>query len=163
VPPLPLHPKELYPKKTFTKPAAPEKWSKHIKKAKKDYKKNMGPEFSSLQTEKEATVSLYADYKKDSKYSSYLAHLRYKIDSVWEYPSYAKERGIEGELTLCFAIGENGSLINAKLLDPSGHPTLDQEAVRAIKDAAPFRHFPDGFSISRLNVLASFKYQFSAE
>jgi len=89
--------------------------------------------------------------------------LRYKIDSVWEYPSYAKERGIEGELTLCFAIGENGSLINAKLLDPSGHPTLDQEAVRAIKDAAPFRHFPDGFSISRLNVLASFKYQFSAE
>ena len=163
VPPLPLNPKELYPQKTFKKPVTPQKWSKLIKKTGKTFKKNLKPEIPSVQPEKEATVSLYADNKKHSKYSSYLSHLRYKIDSTWEYPSYAKERGIEGELTLCFSIGKNGRLTSIKLLEPSGHLTLDQEAILAIRDSAPFNPFPDSFIISTLNVLASFKYQFSAK
>ncbi|MEI6128124.1 MAG: energy transducer TonB [Pseudomonadota bacterium] len=125
-------------------------------------KKTFQP-LSALPVGKEATVSLYADNKKHSKYSSYLRHLRQKIDSAWEYPASAKERGIEGELRVLFSIEKTGGLLDVKLLQSSGNAVLDQEALRTLHSAAPFNPLPSSLSISRLNVHASFKYQFSSD
>jgi protein TonB len=160
VPPLPLHPQKI-----STKPVKTLKPLRQASKSDVEQKNtnNKKTEDPFTLKEKEATVTLYTDDKKHAKYSSYLAHLRYKIDSLWEYPSLAKEKRIEGELTLRFTIRKNGSLIEVKLLESSGQQVLDQEAFRTIHDAAPFKPFPDNFLISRLNVLATFKYQFSAE
>lgn len=117
----------------------------------------------SSELDREATVSLYPDDKKHAKYESYLSHLRHKIDSTWQYPAIAKESCLEGKLTLCFSIKKNGSLINVDLTSPSRHIILNHGALRAIRDSAPFNPFPKKFSITKLNVLATFNYQFSSD
>jgi TonB family protein len=166
VPPLPLSPKEIKAPPNITKNSESVTSSRLSKPAKKlnsgkAFRENKSSEFFLRKTEQEATVSLDANDKKHPKYSSYLDHLRYKISSVWQYPALAKKQGIQGELTLRFSIGRNGRLIGVKLLDPSGHSILDQEAMRTIHIATPFSPFPEGFNISKLNVLASFTYQFT--
>jgi TonB family protein len=126
----------------------------------KNINKGLKADNSNIAREKEATVSLYSDNKNNSIYTSYLASLRDKIDSTWQYPSFEKEHGIEGIVTLRFSIGEHGELIDINLTEPSNHLQLNQEAIRAILDASPFNQFPESFSISRLNVLATFTYNF---
>ena len=121
-------------------------------------KQNRGLPEPSHKTQREATVSLHAS---DKKYGSYLAHVRYKIDSVWEYPAEAKQQGIEGVLTIRFSILKDGRLAGVTLVRPSGQSPLDDETVQTIQRAAPFDSLPENLAINRLNVLATFSYQFS--
>ncbi len=113
--------------------------------------------------EEEATVTLFTDEHKDTKYSAYLAHLKQKIGSIWEYPVEAKEKHLQGELTLRFSLRPDGSLVDVKILEFSRHPVINQDTVRTIYAAAPFKPFPKEFTIARLNVLATFKYQIAAD
>lgn len=166
-----VQPPRLRPQEPVFTPEASEKpavVSKNTDTKKKSgqnrfFKNNDLPNHSAQAPEQEATVSLYAADKKESKYASYLQHVRYKIDSVWEYPPAAKERGVEGELTLRFSIAKNGTLVDVKLISSSGHDILDREALQTIHEASPFQPMPDKLSTSRLNILASFKYQFSPD
>ncbi len=148
-------------KKTKTteskKPASKLKKKKSTRTAKKKASE------SSSRKLKEATVSLNGIDPQNIKYSSYLAHLRYKIDSVWQYPPFAQKEGIEGRLTLRFSLDRAGTLVGVNILQDSGHPILDRESLRTIREAAPFNPIPKGFNLDRLNVLASFQYQYSAE
>jgi len=113
-------------------------------------------------SDKEATVSLdSAGGKKPSIYDPYVQHLRARINAVWEYPPEAKQRQLGGSLTLRFSISHNGSLIGVQMLRSSGNDILDREALRTIHDAAPFMPLPRSLAIERLNVLASFDYQFA--
>jgi TonB family protein len=104
----------------------------------------------------EATIYLH---DADTKYSSYLAHVKYKIESSWTYPSRAAEEGLGGKLMLRFSIGGNGDLLDVTLLKSSGYLVLDREALSAIQKAAPFKPLPSSFGLSRLNILSSFVYQ----
>ncbi len=135
----------------------------HITQTKEDKgtEKPIQPDYSDTIKAKEATVSLYPDNKEISKYSSYLEHLRSEINSAWQYPAFAKEHGLGGNLTLCFSIDKKGRLLDVMITDPSKHPALNSEAVNAIREAAPFNPFPEKYSISKLNVVATFTYQFS--
>ncbi len=135
------------------------------------YKKNDGtvrhlygtsPQHKPNTTKHEATVSLNDESTSRTKYSSYLDHIRYKINSSWQYPDAAKDQEIEGELTLCFSIEKSGRLINIDITEPSQHELLNNEAIRAINQAAPFYTFPGNFTISKLNVVATFSYNFSS-
>ena len=138
------------------------KKQKPVQKKNTEVKKRNRTEKNFPATKKEATVSLFETTRKKTKYSSYLSHLQERINSTWKYPPLAQQQGIEGTLTLRFSIHENGKLIGVKLLKSSGHSILDQEAVRTIQKAAPFNRLPELLSISKLNVLASFNYQYSA-
>lgn len=111
--------------------------------------------------EKEATVSLDSVGEKPSRYDPYLQHLRNRINAVWEYPSEAKQQQLGGSLTLRFSIAHDGSLIGVQMLRSSGNDILDREALRTVHAAAPFMPLPRSLAIERLNVLASFDYQFS--
>ena len=110
----------------------------------------------------EATVSLNDESTIRTKYSPYLEHIRSQINSSWQYPDAAKYHRIEGNLTLCFSIEKSGRLISIDITEPSQHETLNSEALRAINQAAPFYIFPDNFTISKLNVVATFSYHFSS-
>jgi protein TonB len=114
-----------------------------------------------VQAEKEATVSLHADDTQYPQYASYLSHLRYEINRVWQYPEQAQKKALEGELTLRFVIDKSGGVQKVDMLYSSGHGILDREAVHTIHAAGPFMPFPDSFTIERLNVLASFVYEYS--
>jgi len=110
---------------------------------------------------REATVSLDRMSNDDAQYRSYLGHLRSKIGAVWEYPSAAREKGLNGVVTVRFTIARNGSLKALTIKKESLHRLLDNEALRTIRAAAPFLPFPSEFSIEMLHVLASFEYDFS--
>jgi len=95
---------------------------------------------------------------KDFRYISYFTHIKRKIELVWEYPRRAAELGQEGSLLMRFTILKDGRLGGIKLLQSSGYRLLDQEAIRAVREAAPFNPIPDRLHKNRLNIMATFNY-----
>jgi protein TonB len=95
---------------------------------------------------------------RDDRFFPYLLHLKQKIQGVWVYPSVAARSGIGGSLTVEFLIARNGQLLGVNLLDSSGHTILDESAMRAIKDAAPYFPFPERMRAKRLRIKANFIY-----
>lgn len=107
---------------------------------------------------KEDTVELSTT---EFKYISYFAKLKRQIESVWNYPQESRYRGEQGQLFLIFTIRSNGDLENIELLTSSGYARLDNEALRAIRVAAPFPPFPkDWGALEKLNIKATFIYEF---
>ena len=94
------------------------------------------------------------------KYLSYFLKLKRQIDGVWNYPKVSKINREQGELLLIFTISSNGKLEDVKLLETSGYPRLDNEALRAIRVAAPYIPFPKVWKLERLNIKAGFIYRF---
>jgi len=50
------------------------------------------------------------------------------------YPKDAKEKGIEGKVYLTFVIDNEGSVIDVKVIRGAGNASLDEEAVRVVKN-----------------------------
>jgi len=95
---------------------------------------------------------------RDPVYLPYLARLKQRIQREWVYPEEAWSRGVSGNLLLVFTLNRNGSLTNLRLVQSSGFPILDQEALRAIKQSAPFDPFPPQMGEEPWNISASFHY-----
>lgn len=100
---------------------------------------------------------------KDKRYVSYATLIKGRIGSQWRYPSAARDRLIEGELMVLFSLVKEGEVIEIRVINPSGYDVLDEEAVRAIKAAAPFPPFPDHVTVKRLNIQASFDYRLTGK
>lgn len=49
------------------------------------------------------------------------------------YPADALRRGLEGEVTILVELGEGGRILDASIASGSGHQSLDEAAVRAVK------------------------------
>lgn len=97
---------------------------------------------------------------KDKRYVSYAKIIKAKIGRRWRYPPEAMERLFEGKLMVIFSLTRGGNLIQAKIIDNSGYKILDEEALKAIRTAAPFPPFPEHVKASRLNIKATFDYRF---
>ncbi|MBF8261352.1 MAG: hypothetical protein HW376_881 [candidate division NC10 bacterium] len=93
---------------------------------------------------------------QDSRYASYLLGVKRRIESRWGYPEGA--RGLTGDLLVTFAITRDGRLTDLNLTETSGIAPLDNEAIRAIREAAPFAPFPERMKFERLNIRAAFYY-----
>lgn len=70
---------------------------------------------------------------------------RTKVERVGNlnYPNEAKRKNLSGVLVLDVAIAADGRLVEAKVVRSSGHPALDDGAMRIVRLAAPFAPFPD--------------------
>ncbi|MDE2180008.1 MAG: energy transducer TonB [candidate division NC10 bacterium] len=99
------------------------------------------------------TVSLDS---QDSRFASYLLGVKRRIESVWRYPQEA--RGLTGNLIVTFGITRDGRLSDLQLTQTSGIAPLDNEAIRAIRQATPFTPFPEQMRFERLNIRAAFYY-----
>lgn len=93
------------------------------------------------------------------QYISYFASIKRKIELVWQYPYDAAQQGIQGELVIEFVIGRSGALESVNLVQGSGHKILDDEALRALKIAAPFNPIPDQYKIPNLSIRGHFVYE----
>ncbi len=93
------------------------------------------------------------------QYISYFASIKRKIELVWQYPQDAANAGIQGELTVDFIVGRDGSLESLQLLQGSGHKILDDEALGSIRIAAPYNPIPENYSIPNLRIRAHFIYE----
>ena len=95
---------------------------------------------------------------RDPVFVPYLARLKQRIQNEWVYPEAAWSRGVSGELLLVFTLNKNGSMTNVHLVQSSGFPILDREALRAVKQAAPYDPFPPQWGEEPKNIAASFRY-----
>lgn len=96
------------------------------------------------------------------RFIGYFTNMRKAIELVWNYPSEASQRGMQGEVGLEFAINKDGKATQIRVIKSSGYPILDRAIVEAIKLASPFSPLPDGFQKNKLVVTGSFRYILSA-
>ena len=113
-------------------------------------------ETATTQTLLEDTVDLS---DRDSKYIPYLKTLKKKISDLWGYPRQAYERKEEGDVVVKFSVNRNGRLEQALVLTSSGSGFLDQGALEVIDAAAPYDPFPGNLKLSKLHIIATFKYR----
>ena len=95
---------------------------------------------------------------RDPVYVTYFSKIKQLIESQWEYPELALRYGLQGRLALEFSIGGNGWLDQLRLIRSSGSQLLDDEALRAIKAAAPFPPIPPWIKPNPLSISASMEY-----
>ncbi len=97
---------------------------------------------------------------QSSRFASYLHKVKRKIELVWEYPPLAGEMGIGGRVFVKFTINKYGHLEKVELLKSSGAAILDNEAIKAIKEAADYPPFPEdnSFGVNRIKIHACFDY-----
>ena len=95
---------------------------------------------------------------RDPVYVDYFTKIKQLIESQWQYPEMALRYGLQGRLSLEFTIGANGQLERLRLVRSSGSQLLDDEALRAIKAAAPFPPIPRWIKPNPLSILAAMEY-----
>jgi protein TonB len=105
---------------------------------------------------REETVDLG---NRDSRYIPYLMKAREKINRLWVYPRQAYEDRETGSVIVSFSINRNGRLHQSRIEESSGVAALDQGALGVIRAAAPFHPFTADMKLSRLHIIATFKYR----
>ncbi len=116
-----------------------------------------GEKFAKKTEEQKEKSSITFDVK-GFKYNGYMLRLKEKIEGIWQYPSDAAMRGIYGDLYLTFTIKKNGTLSKVELIRTSGYRSLDDAAIKALKDAAPYWPLPEDWKEDELTVKGHFMY-----
>ena len=77
-------------------------------------------------------------------FAFYLEAWRRQVERVGKlnYPAEARRQKITGALRLLAVIDADGALVEATLMESSGHAVLDEAALRIVRLAAPFAPFP---------------------
>jgi TonB family protein len=76
----------------------------------------------------------------------YTHSIQLKIAQAKIYPSLARERKQQGKAFLSFKLDRNGKILELSVENSSGYKILDQAAIRAIKEAAPFPTIPESLN-----------------
>lgn len=92
------------------------------------------------------------------KYLGYMQRLKEKIESSWKYPEYAAQRKIQGDLDIKFTIKKNGLLARIVLIRTSGYKILDDYAMKALQDSAPYWPLPEEWDMNELTISGHFLY-----
>ncbi len=98
---------------------------------------------------------------EDLRYESYLIKLKNRIESIWVYPPRMARRGVFGDLYIRFTILRDGSLGEVKLVRTSGYQELDEAAMKALKDGAPYWPLPPGWEEDSITITGHFIYAIS--
>lgn len=69
---------------------------------------------------------------------SYLRDVRQRIEANRLYPLSARRHGQEGRVGVAFTVGHAGNLESVELASPCRHRILNQAALEAVRQAAPF-------------------------
>jgi len=97
------------------------------------------------------------------KQLGYMYKLKSRIEQAWQYPVSAMRLGMTGDLYIQFVIQEDGSLKEVRLLRTSGNPILDEAALQAIKDAAPFLPLPKQWKVEQFAIKGRFVYTLNGQ
>ena len=92
------------------------------------------------------------------KFLIYNRRLKERIENIWKYPPEAAERGIYGDLIIKFSIKKNGRLGDVELVRTSGHKDLDDAAIKALKDGAPYWPLPEEWNMEAYTIEGHFIY-----
>lgn len=73
---------------------------------------------------------------------SYYDMVRFQVERHKQYPAAARQQQIEGQVVIRFVITPEGGVRALRLAKASGCCDLDDAALRAVRDAAPFPRPP---------------------
>ncbi|HYE77396.1 MAG TPA: energy transducer TonB [bacterium] len=90
--------------------------------------------------------------------NDYTIRLRSLIDAKKRYPPPAKRLRRTGRAQVAFTVGADGSLSDLTLRTSSGTEALDDAALQAVRDAAPFPPLPPELG-STLEVMLGLTFQ----
>lgn len=90
--------------------------------------------------------------------ASYAATVKAAILRHKTYPAVAERLAHEGAVKVSFTIDAGGSLISASVKSSSGFDELDQAALDAVSNAAPFAAIPVEAEKSQLNLSITLKF-----
>lgn len=90
--------------------------------------------------------------------SRFRALVQSRIQSARRYPTSARQQGQEGTVRVSFSISPSGRPSGISVASSSGIAALDNEAMRAVGRAAPFRPFPEGLD-SPIQVTATVTFR----
>lgn len=96
------------------------------------------------------------------KFMSYNRWLKVKVESVLRYPELAAVSGYQGVLYVKFDIMKDGSLSGVELLKSSGYKILDDEALRSIRESAPYAPLPEEWGMARYSIRAAVIFYLSS-
>ena len=108
--------------------------------------------------EKERKDKAFTFDVKEYKFLIYNQRLKERIENIWIYPPDAAAKGIYGDLIIRFTIKKNGKLGAVELVRTSGHKNLDDAAIRALQDAAPFWPLPEEWGMEGYTIEGHFVY-----
>jgi protein TonB len=94
----------------------------------------------------------------DYRYAGYMRKLKDKIESIWVYPPEAIARGLYGDLKIRFTILKSGKLGAVELVRTSGYKTLDDAAIKALKEGEPYWPIPEQWGRESYTILGHFVY-----
>lgn len=94
------------------------------------------------------SADMLSDYKK---------YLKASIECAKQYPLIARRRGEEGRVGVVFELDRFGRLLTSKIEMSSGIAVLDEAAIRAVMNAAPFSRPPVEDSSLSFMVVLDFK------
>ncbi len=75
-------------------------------------------------------------------WGQYTNSIQLKIAQAKVYPPIARERKQQGKAFLSFKLDKEGQILELSIENSSGYKILDQAAMKAIKEAAPFPTIP---------------------
>ena len=78
-----------------------------------------------------------------SDVDSYLSKLSRHLARYYEYPRRARRLGQQGTPVIIFEFRRDGSLVDHRLRDSSGHSLLDDAALKMLSEAAPLPGVPE--------------------
>jgi protein TonB len=90
---------------------------------------------------------------------NYLEMVKLKIERNKRYPENARNRQIQGEVTLRFVITPLGNIKAIEMVKKSGYRSLDEAAVNAVKGAAPFPEPPKQFFKGSITMVITISFE----
>jgi TonB family protein len=95
----------------------------------------------SIEVEREKENSLSKE-ELDGIWRQYTNSIQVKIAKAKSYPALAKRRGHQGKAILSFKLSRDGNVLDLKVEKSTGHKSLDQAALRAIREGGPYPIIP---------------------
>jgi periplasmic protein TonB len=125
------------------------------------FDKGVIQDFARRDQDKEETEKKEKTFSLDTseyKFLIYNRRLKEKIESIWSYPPDAAAQGIYGDLVIRFTIKKNGRLGAVELVRTSGHKSLDDAAIKALKDGQPYWPLPENWGMEAYTIQGHFVY-----
>lgn len=92
---------------------------------------------------------------------SYIRELYQWLSKHRTYPPAAKKSKQQGTVQLAFTMNRQGEVLSSAIKETSGHPLLDNAALRMLEDASPLPALPDDFFPSRQQLPLVMPIEFS--
>jgi len=92
-------------------------------------------------------------------FAPYMLAMKRKVErNIFPPPAFTQMGLISGETILRFKVLPNGEIKDLEVLRYSGHPSLKETSLQAIRNSSPFKSLPADFPEDFLEVTASFSY-----